>query len=166
VVVERGNVLAWSINHQDLDEQWPFSNSCSKFIHFSTFNGSRIVEVASAPEEAMHVTLLAQTLSTTMFCRPCISIYACNETNLMHCLPAVYSVTILLHVSGFLVTNYQEVTMYRCDNSYVLYILVDCRRQSTKIYKTYYEELLHIYVITSWWWATRKTETCRSIVTQ
>jgi hypothetical protein len=36
--------------------------------------------------------------------RAAISIYAaCNETNLMHCLSSVYSVTIPLHVSGLLV---------------------------------------------------------------
>jgi hypothetical protein len=47
-----------------------------------------------------------------MFCRPRISIYACNETNLMHYLPSVYSVTISLYVSGLVVAHHQEVTMY------------------------------------------------------
>jgi hypothetical protein len=56
-----------------------------------------------------------------MFCWPCISIYACNETNLMHYLSSDYSVTMPLHVSGLLVAHHQEVTMYICDNSYVLY---------------------------------------------
>jgi hypothetical protein len=41
---------------------------------------------------------------------------ACNETNLMHCLSSVYSVTILLHVSSLLVAHHQEVTMYICNN--------------------------------------------------
>jgi hypothetical protein len=50
----------------------------------------------------------------------------CNETNLMHYLPSVYSITKPLHVSGLLVAQHQEVTMYICDNWYVLYILVDC----------------------------------------
>jgi hypothetical protein len=48
-----------------------------------------------------------------------------NETNLMHNLPPVYSVTIPPHVSSLLVAHHQEVTMYICDNWYVLYILVD-----------------------------------------
>jgi hypothetical protein len=63
-----------------------------------------------------------------LFCWPCISIYACNETNLMHYLSSVYSVTIPVHVSGLLVAHHQEVTMYICDNWYVLYVLADCRR--------------------------------------
>jgi hypothetical protein len=54
-------------------------------------------------------------------------IYTCNETNLMHYLSSVYSVTIPLHVSGLLVAHHQEVAMYICDNWYVLYVLVDCR---------------------------------------
>jgi hypothetical protein len=53
---------------------------------------------------------------------------ACNGTNLMHCLSSVYSVTIILHVSDLLVAHYQEVTMYICNNWYVLYVLVDCQR--------------------------------------
>jgi hypothetical protein len=61
-----------------------------------------------------------------MFCLPCISIQACNETNFMHYLSSVYSITITLHVSGLLVAHHQQVTMYTCDNWYVLY-LVDCR---------------------------------------
>jgi hypothetical protein len=67
------------------------------------------------------------TVSNFMFCWPCISIYACNETNLMHYLPSVYSVITPLPVSGLLVAHHQEVTMYICDNWYVLYVLVDCR---------------------------------------
>jgi hypothetical protein len=54
-------------------------------------------------------------------------LYSCNETNLMHFLSAVYSVTIPLHVLGLLVAHHQEVTMYICDNRYVLYVLVDCQ---------------------------------------
>jgi hypothetical protein len=46
---------------------------------------------------------------------------ACNETNLMHYSPSVYSFTITLRVSGLLVADHQG------DNWYVLYILVDCR---------------------------------------
>jgi hypothetical protein len=47
-----------------------------------------------------------------MFCWPCVSIYACKETNPMHYLSSVYSVTIPLHVSGLLVAHHQEVAMY------------------------------------------------------
>jgi hypothetical protein len=43
----------------------------------------------------------------------------------MHYLSQVYSVTIPLHVSGLLVAHHQEVTMYICDNWYVLYVLID-----------------------------------------
>jgi hypothetical protein len=101
-----------------------------------------------------------------MLCWPCTSIYACNETNLMHYLSSVYSITIPLHVSGLLVAHHQEVAMYICDSWYVLSFLVDCqlawmaRRQSTKTYNTYH--LSH----TSWWWATSKSETCRGLVTE
>jgi hypothetical protein len=47
---------------------------------------------------------------------------------MIHYLSSVYSVTIPLHVSGLLVAQHQEVTMYICDNWYVLYVFVDCRR--------------------------------------
>jgi hypothetical protein len=47
---------------------------------------------------------------------------ACNETNLMHYSSLVYSVTIPLHVSGLLVAHHQKVTMYICNNWYVLYV--------------------------------------------
>jgi hypothetical protein len=47
--------------------------------------------------------------------------YACNETNLMHYLSSVYSVTMPVHVSGLLVAHHQEVAMYICNKLYVLY---------------------------------------------
>jgi hypothetical protein len=53
--------------------------------------------------------------------------YAFNETNLMHYLSSVYSVTIPLHVLGLLVAHHQEVTMYMCIKWY-MYILVDCQQ--------------------------------------
>jgi hypothetical protein len=58
------------------------------------------------------------------------SAYACNETNLMHYLSSVYSVTVTLHVSGLLVAHHEEVAMYvyMCNNWCVLYVLVDYRR--------------------------------------
>jgi hypothetical protein len=49
----------------------------------------------------------------------------CNETNLMHYLSSVYSVTIPLHISGLLVAHHQEVTLCICNKWYVLYVLVD-----------------------------------------
>jgi hypothetical protein len=69
--------------------------------------------------------LYREIVPSFMFCWPCISIYACNETNLMHYLSSVYSVTIPLHVSGLLVAHHQEVKMYICNKWYVLYVLVD-----------------------------------------
>jgi hypothetical protein len=54
--------------------------------------------------------------------------HPCNENNLMHYLSSVYSVTIHLHVSGLLVAHHQEVTMYICDNWFMLYDLIDCWR--------------------------------------
>jgi hypothetical protein len=52
---------------------------------------------------------------------------ACNETNLMHYLSSVYSVTLPLHASDLLVSHHQEVAMYICNKWYVLYVLVDCQ---------------------------------------
>jgi hypothetical protein len=52
----------------------------------------------------------------------------------MHCLSSVYSVTTPLHVSGLLLAHHQEVTMYICDNRYVLYVIVDCQLYHTSIY--------------------------------
>jgi hypothetical protein len=53
--------------------------------------------------------------------------YPCNETNLTYYLSSVYSFTITLHVSSLLIVHHQEVTMYICDNWYVLYVLADCQ---------------------------------------
>jgi hypothetical protein len=33
-----------------------------------------------------------------------------------------------VNVSGLLVAHHQEVAMHVCDNRYVLYVVVDCRR--------------------------------------
>jgi hypothetical protein len=82
------------------------------------------------------VCLITQRLKVTvawdyrnfMFCWPCISKYAFNDTDLMHCLSSVYWVTTPLHVSGFLAAHHQEAAMFKGDNWYVLYVLVDCRR--------------------------------------
>jgi hypothetical protein len=52
---------------------------------------------------------------------------SCKETTLMHYLSSVYSVTINLQVSVLLVSHPQEVTMYICNNWYVLYVFVDCQ---------------------------------------
>jgi hypothetical protein len=52
----------------------------------------------------------------------------------MHYLSSVYSVTIPLHVLGLLVAHHHEVTMYICDNWYVLYGPADSRlRRTTRI---------------------------------
>jgi hypothetical protein len=48
----------------------------------------------------------------------------------MHYLSSVYSVIIFLHVSGLLVAHHQEVTMYICNDVYVLYVLVDSQLAS------------------------------------
>jgi hypothetical protein len=100
----------------------------------------------------------------------CDKSYACNETRLMHYLSSLYLVTILLHVSGLLVAHNHAVTMYICDNWYVLYVLVDLwpadsqlKRTTHTIYRIY---TIYMYIITSWWWATRKPEICRCIVTE
>jgi hypothetical protein len=66
-----------------------------------------------------------------MCCWPCISIYGCNETNLMHYLSSVYSVTIPLNVSGLLVAHHQKVTMHICKKRYLLYVLVNCQLVNT-----------------------------------
>jgi hypothetical protein len=52
-----------------------------------------------------------------------MQIYACNETNSMHYLSLVSSVTIPLHVSGLLVAHRQEVKIYIY--VYSLYIYID-----------------------------------------
>jgi hypothetical protein len=51
-----------------------------------------------------------------------VQLLACNETDLMHYLSSDNLVTIPLHVSGLVVAHHQEVTMYICDNWYVLYV--------------------------------------------
>jgi hypothetical protein len=101
-----------------------------------------------------------------MFCWPCISIYACNEINLMHYLSSVYSVTIPLHVSCLLVAHHKEVTMYTYNKWYVMYVLVDCQLVWFQSGQLTVNQLLNIYIITSWWWATSKPETCRGIMTE
>jgi hypothetical protein len=62
---------------------------------------------------------------------------------MMHYLSSVYWVITPLHVSGLLVAHHLKVSMYICDDWYVLQVLVHCRwawkersiqdsRQSTK----------------------------------
>jgi hypothetical protein len=93
------------------------------FTYWVTCRIKRVVQNPQIPKELRHETeplvrrcprkSLGDLLSLNfMWCWPCISIYACNETNLMHYLSSVYSVTIPLHVSGLLVAHHQEVTMY------------------------------------------------------
>jgi hypothetical protein len=80
----------------------------------------------------------------------------CNETNLMHYLSSLYSVTTPLHVLGLVVAHHQVAAMYTCDNWYMLYVLIDCwrachfihaRQQLTKTYDTY--QLSHVYIVNS-----------------
>jgi hypothetical protein len=47
--------------------------------------------------------------------------------------------------------------------SLYLYIFQLVSWQSTK---TYMYHLLHIYIVTSWWWANGKPKTCRCILTE
>jgi hypothetical protein len=54
----------------------------------------------------LNTNISSEYCTRTWFC------CACNETNLMHYLSSVYSVTIPLHVSGLLVAHHQEVAMY------------------------------------------------------
>jgi hypothetical protein len=78
-------------------------------------------------------------------------ITACNETDLMHFVSSVYSVTTPLHISGLLVAHHQGVTIYTCicNKWYVLYVLVDCQLAWLRCQLE-----------------TIKTETCRGIVTK
>jgi hypothetical protein len=55
----------------------------------------------------------------------------------MHYLSSVYSVTTPLHVWGLLVAHHQEVTMYICDNLYVLYVVVDCQYNTCQLSHTW-----------------------------
>jgi hypothetical protein len=86
-----------------------------------------------------------------MICWPCTSIYPCNETNSMHYLPSVYSVTIPLHVSGLLVPHHQELKIYICDNWCVLFVLVDCQRFGTRLADSQLKRTTHtkcfIYIL-------------------
>jgi hypothetical protein len=84
---------------------------------------------------------------------------ACNETTIYTYLQFVYSVTIPLHVSGLLVAQHQEVTMYVCNNWYVLYALVDCRLNIQHVPLVAY---LHCYLLIM----GNNTTTCRGIVTE
>jgi hypothetical protein len=72
----------------------------------------KAVRVLFFPTPLVIYTLHLIYILCFMFCWTCISIYACNKTNLMHRSSSVYWVTILLHVSGLLVAHHQEETMY------------------------------------------------------
>jgi hypothetical protein len=54
--------------------------------------------------------------------------------------------TISLHVSGLLVVNHQEVTVYICDIWYVLYVLMDCRPTDSPLTRTTRTNY-HIYTL-------------------
>jgi hypothetical protein len=117
--------------------------------NFSSFS-SRLLLVWEQHYEWRFVKDIRDMFDNFMFCWPCISMHACNETNFLHYLSSFYSVTIPLHASDLLVVH-QKATMYICKNWYVFYVLGYCRRvrrQSIKTYNTY--QLLHIYIVTSW----------------
>jgi hypothetical protein len=77
-------------------------------------------------------------------------IHAGNETNLMHYLSSVCSVTITLHVSGLLVAHQQEVTMYICNKWYVLYFAAACQLAHFQKTKTHTpSHLLRRYIVTT-----------------
>jgi hypothetical protein len=97
-----------------------------------------------------------------------VCLYTCIDTSLMHYLPSVYSVTITLHVSRLQVAHHQQETMYMYIQQLVRVVRFSWMsglRESTKTYTDVYW-LLHIYIVTSRWWATRKPETRCGIVTE
>jgi hypothetical protein len=91
-------------------------------------------------------------LCYVMLCYRAASRYACNETNLMHYLPSVFSVTVPLLSAGLVEIGLQS---HPDQTSW----------QSTQTYNTYQLSYIYmctyIYIVTSWWWATSKPETCR-----
>jgi hypothetical protein len=56
------------------------------------------------------------------------------------------------------------IVLMFCWLSISIYARNETRRQSTKTYNTY--QLSHIYIVTSWWWATSKPKTRRGVVTE
>jgi hypothetical protein len=57
-------------------------------------------------------------------CQNYYCVYASHGTNLMHYVPSVYSDTVPLHVSGWLIAHHQEVTIHICNKWYVMYVPV------------------------------------------
>jgi hypothetical protein len=92
-----------------------------------------VTQHTAADMDGRKVWLVLIALGTSIgeFCLCFVFIYACNQTNPMHCLSSVYSVTTPLHVSGLLVAHHQEVTMYICDSWYVL-----ARRANSQLRRT------------------------------
>jgi hypothetical protein len=62
--------------------------------------------------ESPYTKLLAATIIVFEHVGLNILKHACNETNLLHNLSSVYSVTISLYFSGLPVAHHQEVTIY------------------------------------------------------
>jgi hypothetical protein len=111
-----------------------------------------------------------------MFCWPCIIIYQYSKTNEMHSLYSVYyelsASTCSQHYLLILRRRFYTTIGILC-TCYVCWLhqgwsgtLVQPTHswswQSTKTYNTY--QLLHTYIVTSWWWATSKPKTCRGIL--
>jgi hypothetical protein len=65
----------------------------------------------------------------------------------MHSLSSVYWVTIYLRISGLPVAYYQEVAICMCDNWYVLYALVECRRDRQSQLNLYRETCEDICIV-------------------
>jgi hypothetical protein len=107
---------------------------CSAFLmrHSGIRNLKTVVKLR-LPHAYLH-----NIVTNCMFCWTCVSICACNGTNLMQYLSVFYSVP--FHPTP------------------------PPAWQSTKTYNTYQSS--HIYIVTSWWWATSKPETCRIMVTE
>jgi hypothetical protein len=106
----------------------------------------------------MYNTLLEILFSSILCTCPNQHNLCSHETNLMHYLSSFYSVTLAMWYTCFGLAS--------CPSSggNNVYMRQLARRKSTKAYNTY--QLSHIYIVTSWWWATSKLEICRSIVTE
>jgi hypothetical protein len=65
----------------------------------------------------------------------------------MQYLSTVYCVTIPLHVSRLLVADHQEVSMYICDNWYVLYVFVNFGRPADSRLRRATRTNCHMYTL-------------------
>jgi hypothetical protein len=82
--------------------------------------GTLVVLSIYTPLDSRHISVCM--LYSSSVNQPSNLFYTCNETNPMHYLSSVYSVTVPLYVSGLLVVHHQGVAMYICNKWYVLYV--------------------------------------------